>query len=198
MAAQGRLQRRQSPVIESSKLAEMAAGLEWYALRTPPQKEFVAQEILTQRGLVTFCPQDKRWSRPNRFTKLKTLKPYPVVNRYVFVGFRSGAPLWFNLFQLPCIQGCVGINGRPMKLDHAAMERLLRVYPNGIQRPTKEDYQSAQAEYKTGDMVRICEGPFDGMVVPVIHLKGNEAIVFMELFGSRHEVKINVDMLDAA
>ena len=78
------------------------------------------------------------------------------------------------------------------------MERLLRIYPNGIQRPTKEDYQRTQAEYKSGDMVRICQGPFDGMIVPVIQLKGNEATVFMELFGARHEVKIDVDMLDAA
>lgn len=198
MAAHGRLQRRQSPVMESGKLADMVMDLEWYAIRTPPQKEFVAQEILTQRGVVTFCPADKRWRRQNRYTKEKQLISYPMVVRYVFAGFIPGVPAWFNLFQLPCIQGCVGINGKPMKLDHAAMEGLLRRYPNGIQRPKEEKYMRTHAEYKAGDLVRICDGPFDGMIVPVHELKGRDAYVFMDLFGAQHKIKIDAGLLEAA
>jgi transcription antitermination factor NusG len=92
----------------------------------------------------------------------------------------------------------VAINGKPMKLDSAGMSNLITNYANGIQRPKEEKHMQTGKEFKAGDMVRIMEGPFDGLTVPVHEIRGREARVFLELFGGRHDVAIPVELLEAA
>lgn len=193
-----RIQRRHTKVVGSHELSALIDRLHWYALRTPAQKEFIAQEILTQKGLVTYCPTDKRWRRRNRFQKHKELLSYAMLPRTVFVGFEPGIPLWFDIFALPAISSVVAINGRPMKLDSAGMSNLITNYANGIQRPKEEKHMQTGKEFKAGDMVRIMEGPFDGLTVPVHEIRGREARVFLELFGGRHEVSVSTELLEAA
>lgn len=196
--ARKRIQRRQSPVKGSGELATLIEDLHWYALRTPAQKEFVAQEILTQRGLTTYCPTDKRWRKRNRYTRGKELLSYAMIPRTVFVGFKPGVPLWFNLFLLPCISSVVGIAGTPRRLDSAGMANLITKWANGVQRPKEEQHMQTGKEFHAGDMVRVLDGPFSGMVVPVHEIRGKEARIFMELFGGQHEVEISTWMLEAA
>lgn len=181
-----------------SKLVEAVSDLEWYALRVPPQKEFIAQEILTRRGIVTYCPTDRRWRRRNRYHKTKELVPYTLLPRLVLVGFIPGVPAWFNLFNLPLVQSCIGIGGRPVPLDPKAVRRMMLRYSDGLQRPKEERYMRTHAEYKAGDLVRICDGPFDQMIVPVQEIDGKDAVILMELFGAQHEVRIPADALEAA
>lgn len=182
----------------SSRLAEIVGDLWWYGLRTPPQKEFVAQAILARKGIATFCPADRRWRRRNGYARHKQLVSYPMLPRLVFAGFVPGLPAWFDLFRLPAIQGAIGIAGRPARMDEAGMLRLLARYPNGIQRPDEERFMRTHAEFKAGEVVRICDGPFDGMAVPVHEIRGSEARVLLELFGAQHEVAIAVDKLEKA
>lgn len=196
--AKRRLERRQSPVKSSEELVPLIDRLHWYAIRTPAQKEFIAQEILTQQGLVTYCPTDKRWRRRNRYQKHKELIGYAMIPRTVFVGFEPGIPLWFDLFNLPCIQSVVGIAGEPRRLDTNGMKNLITKYRNGIQRPTEEKHMLTGKEFKAGDMVRVIEGPFDGMVVPVHEIRGREARIFLDLFSAPHEVSFPVELLEAA
>lgn len=196
--ARKRIQRRQSPVKDSGELAPLIEGLHWYALRTPAQKEFVAQEILTQKGLTTYCPTDKRWRKRNRYTKGKELLSYAMIPRTVFVGFEPGIPLWFNIFALPCISSAVGINGEPRRLDSVGMSNLITKWANGIQRPKEEQHMQTGKEFHAGDVVRIVDGPFSGMTVPVHEIRGREARIFLGLFGAQHEVEISTWMLEAA
>lgn len=196
--AEKRIRRRETPIKSHHELILIVESLHWYALRTPAQKEFIAQEILTQKGLVTYCPTDKRWRKRNRYTKTKQLIPYSMIPRTVFVGFKPGVPLWFDLFQLPCVSSVVGISGEPKRLDTKGMSNLISKWANGIQRPKEEQHMETGKEFKAGDMVRISEGPFDGMTVPVHEIKGREARIFLELFGARHEVTISTAILEAA
>lgn len=193
-----RIQRRHTKMMDSKALVHEIARLHWYALRTPAQKEFVAQEILTQKGLVTYCPTDKRWRRRNRFQKQKELLSYAMIPRTVFVGFTPGVPLWFDIFALPAISSVVAISGKPMRLDDQGMANLITRYSNGIQRPDEEKHMQTGKEFKAGDVVRIMEGPFDGLTVPVHEIRGREAKVFLELFGGRHEVSVPTELLEAA
>ena len=193
-----RIQRRHSKVPDSKALIQEIERLQWYALRTPAQKEFIAQEILTQKGLVTYCPTDKRWRRRNRYQRQKELLSYAMIPRTVFIGFKPGVPLWFDIFALPAISSVVAINGKPMRLDEQGMANLITRYSNGIQRPDEEKHMQTGKEFKAGDVVRIVEGPFDGLTVPVHEIRGREAKVFLELFGGRHEVLLATEILEAA
>lgn len=190
--------KRYSQIMEHGRLADLVADLDWYALMTVPQKEFVAQEILTQKGIVTYVPVERKWRRKNRFTKNKDLYSYPIVTRFVFVGFIPGVPCWYDMFKLPIITSCVGINGHPVKLDAKAMAGIISAYPNGMLRPTDEQYRRTHAEFRAGTLARICEGPFEGMVVPVQEIAGSEAKVVLELFGGIQEISISTWKLEAA
>lgn len=196
--AKKRIQRRETPVKDSAELVGLIARLHWYALRTPPQKEFIAQELLTQKGLVTYCPTDKRWRRRNRFQKQKELIGYAMIPRTVFVGFEPGIPLWFDLFRLPCVSSVIGINGEPKRLDNQGMSNLITKYANGIQRPKEEQHMQTGKEFSAGELVRIVSGPFEGIVVPVHEIRGREARVFLDLFGAKHEVSVDSWILEAA
>lgn len=192
------MKRRDVPKIESGRLLDLVHDLQWYALRTPPQKEFAAQDILTERGIVTFCPSDRRWRRHSRYTRTKELKSYPLLVRYVFAGFIPGVPAWFDLFSLPIIQGCVGVDGEPSRIDNASMERLIRKYRNGLQRPNEERFMRTHAEFKAGDLVKVCEGPFEGMVVPVIEISDHMAMLQVDFLGTGRRIKIDAYSLEAA
>ncbi len=178
--------------------AEAAQNFHWFALRVPPQKEQVAQVILRRKGLATFLPVHREWRRRNKYTKVKELRTYPLMPRYVFTGFSKRVPMWFDVFNLPLITGVVGIGGRPMKLDQDGMERIMGLYQNAIDAPKEQKWMETHKEFSEGDTVQILGGSFDGLVVPVLGIDGPNAKVLISLFGGERSVNIAVDQLVAA
>lgn len=173
----------------------------WYALQVPPQKEFVAQTILNKKGIDSYVPARKEWRRRNKYTKTKELRAFPVAPRYVFAGFPRRIPLWFDIFNLPVINGVVGLNGEPLIIPykHTAKQPGLRgimdKWPNGIVAPKEQKYMHTHGEFKVGDTAEVLDGPFEGQRVPVVEIKGGDAMVHMLLFGTVQEVKIALENL---
>ncbi|GHE70097.1 hypothetical protein GCM10019059_32390 [Camelimonas fluminis] len=182
----------------ANRLLESVKGLQWYALRVAPQKEFAAQEILSRKGVTTYCPSDRRWRRPNRYVRAKELRDFPLVPGYVFAGFPPGTPLWFDLFSINIIVGCVGINGEPRQVRGDAMERMISKFRNGLTRPDAEQFMQTHAEFEVGQTVVISTGPFDGMEVPVVGIVGPNAKVLIQLFNSTMEVEFPANILRPA
>lgn len=170
----------------------------WYALRVPPQKEFVAREILKRKGLSTFLPVERVWRRRNKYTKVKDLRQLPLMPRHVFTGFPKHATSWFDVFKLPVITGVVGVNGEPKQMDKAGMTRIMRLYENALDAPKVQKHMATHQEFAEGDPVQIMGGPFDGMVVPVVALIGAHAKVLISLFGGEKPVDIPIAHLVAA
>lgn len=177
---------------------EAASQYYWYALRVPPQKEFVAAEILRRKGLATFLPVERLWRRKNKYVKEKVLRTYALMPRHVFTGFSKCEVSWFNVFSLPAIQGVVGRNGTPLQLDEEGMARIMRLYENGIKAPDEQKWMQTHKEFKAGDMVEIVGGAFDGFKVPVVEIMKSDARVIIELFGASKEVAISTEQLVAA
>ena len=174
-------------------------SLHWYALRVAPRKEFVAQMLLADRAILTYCPSDRRWRKTNKFTKRKELLSYALLPSYVFAGFEKRTPPWLDVFAVPTVQSVVGFEGAPMELPIEAVERLMGKFKNGIQRPIEERFMRTHHEFKAGQSVKVANGgPFDGWTVPVHEVKGAEATIFLDLFGSRREIVIGTEFLEAA
>lgn len=180
------------------RAAEAASKYHWYALRVPPQKEFVAAEILRRKGLATFLPVERLWRRKNKYVKDKVLRTYALMPRHVFTGFDKRAVSWFDVFSLPAVQGVVGINGRPLLLDQDGMHRIMRLYENGIKAPDEQKFMGTHKEFKVGDIVEVIGGPFDGLKVPCVALMGAHAKVIIELFNASTEISIPTDQLVCA
>jgi transcription antitermination factor NusG len=177
--------------------ATIAERLHWYALLVPPQKEFIAQRILHAKGLPTFVPVERKWRRKNKFTKTKELKTYALAPRYVFIGFRLGERLWFDLFNMHVISGVVGLHGVPKEIPNEAMVSLISRYANGLVAPDVQRFMRTRREFKAGDKVEIVEGPFAGHKVNVQEIVGSKATIVLELFGTEKNVSVGLDILEA-
>lgn len=181
----------------------------WYALRITSQKEFAAQTILKERGLLTYVPVRKEWRHRNKFDRAKqkkVLKTYPQAYGYVLTGFTSlqmapgNIPYWLRLFSIPIIRGVVGIEleHKPLELPHDEMKRMVQRFPNGMQRPDHEAYMRTHKEFTVGDTVTMPGGPFDGHLLKVIDIKDVKAKFIVELFGAEHEIWADTFDLEAA
>lgn len=175
-----------------------AQKLLWYALLTPPGREFVAQKILRRYGLRTFVPIRREWRRKNKFVKTKELHSYPVAPRYVFAGFQRRVPLWFDLFNLPVISGVVGLEGEPSPIRGEAMSRLIQKTAGGLNAPAVQKFMRTHHEFAVGQTVEVIDGPFEGRKVPVVAIRGARASLMLQLFGAEMEIELPMDILQAA
>lgn len=166
--------------------------MNWYALRTAPQKEFAVETILKGYGLKAFCPREIKWRRVGRHRKTRV--EYPMLSRYLFV---SGGDPWEILrdHRHRGVQGVVGVSGRPAPIPEHAIERLARL--SGAAIPTRTT--PIRRSFVAGDEVEIVSGPFRGYLVPIESIHGRTAKVLMKLFNSpTFEVEIALDDLEAA
>lgn len=184
-----------SPAERNGRGSKIVAELTWYALTVPPQKEFAAQDILSRRGVVTFCPFESLWRKKSRYTKEKELRHFPVMPRYVFAGF-SAEPSWYHVFRMPLIVSVVGLKGEPAPID--GMTNLVGMFRNGLRRPSAERHMRTHREYNVGDAAVVVDGPLADRIVKVEEIRGGHAIFRMELLGSEHRLSIALDKLEAA
>lgn len=199
---------RTARIVEHPKLTpEMVDSRAWYALRVKSQKEFVTQTILKDRGLMSYVPVRKEWRHRNKFDRIKrqkTLISYPETVGYVFIGFTvnqliwGNIPHWLKIFQIPTITGVLGVFGEPKQVDKGSLKRMVKKLPNGMQRPDREKYMRTHKEFKEGDTVLICNGPFEGHEVPVVEILGEKARLDIEFLGQKHEVLIDCFDLERA
>lgn len=195
--------KRHHPKITSDIILERY----WYALRVASQKEFVTQDLLKERGLMTYVPVRKEWRHRNKFDKAKRQKQlvsFPEAVGYVFVGFtpnqlwRDQVPYWLKLFDISTVVGVVGFENRPMLIDRMKLVAWSRIHPNGLQRPNKEAYMRTHREFEEGDIVRVCAGPFVDHEVPVVSIDEGKSTVLIELFGTEREVVVETFDLEKA
>lgn len=184
-----------SPAAHNGRVGTIVEGLDWYALTVPPQKEFAAQEIMKRRGFTTFCPFESLWRRKSKYTNEKELRHFPLMPRYLFVGF-DDHPSWFDVFQIPLIVSVVGLEGVPAKLGN--MQRFVSNFRNGLRRPDAERHMKTHREYKVGDTVLVVEGPLADRLVKVEDISHGHAFFKMEMFGTEYRLSLPVGKLEAA
>lgn len=175
-----------------------APQLLWYALLTPPGREFVAQKILRRYGLRTFVPVRREYRRKNKFVRDKVLKEYPIAPRYVFAGFPRGTPLWFDLFALPNISGVVGLEDDPTRIRSGAMVKFITKTGGGLNAPEAQRFMRTHHEFSVGQMVEVIDGPFKDHKIRVVAIRGAKAALMLELFGQEREVEVPMINLQAA
>lgn len=187
----------------TGRQADLVAGMDWYALLVPPQKEFVAQEILKRQGYLTFVPFEKKWRYRSRYSRDKELRDYPMMPRYVFTAFRPVdgegrrlVPLWLRIFNLQIVKGVVGLNGEPKRVK--GVPALIRQYRNGLRRPDEEKFMRTHKEYAAGDLAVIKDPRFMDRIVTVDRLEGGKAWFRIELFNEEVELSLPADRLEAA
>lgn len=184
-----------SPAAHNGRASPLVENLDWYALTVPPQKEFAAQEIMRRRGFTSFCPFESLWRKKSRYTKEKELRHFPVMPRYLFVGF-DRHPSWYDIFRIPLIVSVVGLEGKPATL--ANMPRFVSNFRNGLRRPDAEKHMQTHREYAIGDTAIVVEGPLVDRLVKVDDIADGHAFFKLEMFGAERKLSVPVGNLVAA
>lgn len=166
----------------------------WYAFRVPPQKEFVAQTILTRRGFTAVVPSEVRFLRRSRSSRKTRERTSPLLHGYVLIPF-EGEPQWHHLFNLGIIQSVVGFGGVPAQIRPDAIDAILKL--SRIPVPHRSSVNTRRS-LAIGDCATLNGRGFQNYPVRVEEIKGEAAKVMLEMFGATREVFVSLSELEAA
>lgn len=160
------------------------AALDWYALTTAVNREFVVRQMLRDRGLMSACPCLVRNSRASRHVRKREpleLK-FPLLVRYVLLGFDPAiGDRWGEverLSQRGLVTGIVGFGGVPRRMVGEEVAKFIARYGDGPDLPRLRDKGIA-----AGELMEITTGPYRGHLVRVREVRGYMARILLPLFG---------------
>ncbi len=182
----------------------------WYVIFVPSQKEYIAQKMITQWigknspnpagndvGCV-YLPLYSKWRRVNRFSRNKQRFAFPALPGCLWLGVQKGNETWYELFRLHLVYGVMSVANRPAGISGERLNRFIVENNRELDVPDVQQFMRSHHEFKTGDKVKIVEGPFDGHLVDVRAIKGGKAKILLELLGGSQEVEIALGKLEKA
>jgi len=180
----------------------------WHVLFVPPQKEFIAQKIISQWidqasncqnqpavGCV-YLPLNARWRRESRFTRKKKRFAYPVVPGCLFFGTRNEVNCWYELLKLHIVSGVMRVADRLVSVSGRDLEQFVKLNREEIEQQRKHHNGDEAKPLVCGDRVNVVGGPFEGHLVDIKAVNGETAKILMNFLGSNQEVDIATHRLE--
>jgi len=178
--------------------------LDWYLARVPSGKEFVAERVLDDAGLIVFVPTETKFRKVNRMAKNKTEMRFALIPGYCLIGiYRGDGPTvdaqWSNLFRFRLVREVIGHDGRPVALPWRQVRALLVRHSRGeFKAPDAQRWMQTYREFAAGDRVEVLEGPFEGHIAEVTEIRGQQARMVVRLFGAERAIDIPIIALGRA
>ena len=123
----------------------------WYLVYSKPRQERVALDNLSRQGYQTFLPLIRlRRKRQRRYVWVTE----PMFPRYLFINLSDESDNWGPIRSTIGVAGLVRFGGRPAKVPDDLVSALQSNEAGVWEMPTPD--------LKSGDRVRICEGPMAG------------------------------------
>lgn len=174
----------------------------WFACNTLPRKETLAEYLLGQKGLETFCPRRAQYRHRNKADKArrsKVVRYYPQIPSLIFVGFPIAARVieWQHVTECPMISRIISSNPtHPIPIAPASIGELIRCYDEGRWvAPEHQRHMTTNAEFDVGDKVRMIDGALQDADLRVEEIRGNTARVMGEMFGASRGFDVEVERL---
>ncbi len=188
--------RQPSPLDPRRALPE---GLRFYAITTAAKREFaVARWLEAQCDAFTIVPlvyhrlsarNTRRRGLEFRRNLMRGHIESPLIPRIVVAGMELPPSATALAEHNPHIIGVLGINGAPMPMRAGEPERL-REISSALMKPTPI--------YKPGDKVKIVGASSPHAVIEIKSIHGKYAHFIQSWFNQEHEMKIELDKLEAA
>ena len=137
----------------------------WYALHVKPRFESYVSNQLSVKGYETFLPSyiaKRKWS-----DRVKSLS-LPLFPGYVFSRFEVNSRL--PILVTPGVMAVVGSGRIPTPIDDVEMAAIRRLIDSGV--PAQR-----WPYLNCGEMVRVEDGPLEGLTGIVVRLKGMDRLV---------------------
>ena len=167
----------------------------WFAFRVAPQKEFSAVDVLTRRGVRATVPFEVKFLRRTQSRKKAVQKPYPLLVGYVLADLPSADYVGDVMRLSHLVKSVVGFNGFPASLNASQVERMLAQSGQQIPNRTSTNTRKSLA---AGDGAVLNGHGFAAYPVKVEAIKGERAMVLIEMFGTTRAVAVRLETLAAA
>ncbi|MBZ5523746.1 MAG: UpxY family transcription antiterminator [Acidobacteriia bacterium] len=188
MVAQGLTVRLPDPELSGMSLSEAVADQfhpHWYAAYTCANHEKRVSEQLAGRGVELFLP---RYQSLRRWKDRKVFLDLPLFPGYIFVRIPLTEQL--RVLEVPSVVRLVGARGCPVPLDGSEIDRLRK----GLE---KAGGVLPHPFLKVGRHVRVCHGPFEGMVGILLRRKGTcRVVISIELIQRSICVEVETDAVE--
>ena len=158
----------------------------WYVVATKPRQEVVAQEHLQRQGYATLLPTLRLRKRQRGKWQEVTEPTFP---GYVFVGLKPGRD---NMAPIRSTQGCRDLVrfGQQPAVVHKDIVKALQI-GNSAQGASADEVKEP---FSAGDLVRIEDGPFQGLSAIYCMNKGADRVqVLITLLGRSQHLNVHID-----
>ena len=159
---------------------ESHAEREWFALAVKPRHEKSVAQVLHTKGYETFVPLYKHRNR--HAARLRDFE-LPLFPGYVFSRFELFKRL--PVIITPGVTRILGVGPHPTPVDPIEIASLRKTLDKALSARTIPFLQ-------TGNKVRICEGPLQGVLGIIVSVRGEARIVLSATLLQR-SVMVEVD-----
>jgi transcriptional antiterminator RfaH len=159
----------------------------WYLVYTKPNQEIVAQQQLEQQGYATYLPMimnAKRCNGRRRYVK------EPFFPRYLFIHLDQTTDNWAPIRSTIGVSTLVRFGMLPVPVSNEIIETIR-------ERENPEGLHQVDDEIKSGDNVRVLDGPMMGLEgVFVAKTSEQRVMLLLELMGKTTRVQMDVDAIE--
>jgi len=157
--------------------------MRWHAIRVITGREFAVFDKLNERLDEVYIPTYVTHSRPGKARRAKKITR-PLFQGYVLV--RCGDNTWPWVKDIDGVCGyIVDRDGKPLCISTIEIERIRQAERMGF-----HDDEGIAGKIKRGDLLDVLGGPFSGISVAFVGVKGDRIEGEAELFGAKRTVQI--------
>lgn len=166
-------------------------GQTWVAAGTHPHKEPTAITNLVRQGFEAYCPMiRKRWRHARKVREVLR----PLFPGYVFIAIDQTQQRWRPILSTVGIRTLVRFGDTLGVLPHRFVESL-RSYEND----GAVSICYPPSSYAPGDRVRLCDGPFEGVIATVLSVEEHARLqILMHLLNRGVRVRVSANSVAPA
>ena len=160
----------------------------WYLVYSKPRQERVALDNLSRQAYETFLPLIRlRRKRQRRYVWVTE----PMFPRYLFIKLSDETDNWGPIRSTIGVVALVRFGGRPARVPDDLVGAL-QTNESGI-------WEMPTPDLKTGDRVRICEGPMAGYEGIFQSRSGKERVtLLLDVVSQAARVEVALDQVEPA
>ena len=159
---------------------ESSDGKAWYVISTKPRSEFAARDNLERQGYTTYLPIV---SQPRRRNNRRIYTTDPLFPRYLFIHLNKSTDNWSPIRSTLGVSKLVSFGFVPARMPDELIAMLQeRENSNGL--------HEINTEFKTGEKIRIEDGPMTGYEgVFLAQTSKERVIVLLDILGGESRIQ---------
>lgn len=171
---------------------EALGELHWFLVRVPSTKEFVLERILDDNGVIAFVPIERRFNRQNGYAKKRKELRFPLMPGYLLVGFvQPTEAAWATVLRFSLVRGVIGNQGQPVRVPSVQIVQMLQRHTaKEFIAPRAGKWMRSSRDFVPGDTVEVLDGPFAGQIFELSAVKGDSAVMVVEMFGGEKKMSV--------